>query len=629
VPGGPRTCYSRREPLPRASVTLAARLLLAFGLVAIFATALVGASVREASREIIERGFEDRIEAAASGVSQELHWEAEGLKGLLAPLCEHDTFVDKAQLELDRVKGDVKALEPGRWIAFRHFVPEQASALRLDDLVLVTDGGTILGAVDAARVGIRDARLAALLKLPPGSPHLRPVDAPAAGAAGVTAVAATAAGEPTMEVHCVRAGSGAAIGLVGTRKIDAILERVGAAYRVKLIVVAPGARAPASDVDALIRPLSSPVVAGLDVVASAPRGELTRALAKLDRSIAVTGATVLALAIVIAIVLAGSLSRPIVALARETREVVSGAPRKVRGRGGREIATLADAFNRTIDELTAMRRRLAVSERIAARREVARHIAHEIKNPLAPIRAAVETLRRLRLREDPAFDEYFEEATTTVLGEVHRIANIVTEFTRFARLPAPNPEPIDLAEVARRVVNLHASSLDGAGPPCVELRAEPIPTVLADRDQMVQVLTNLVQNGLDAACSVRPDARVVVSLGPVTEGVARGLSGAARPSRGSEAPPPGRVRLVIRDNGPGVSQEMQARLFEPYATTKEKGTGLGLAIVQRIVFEHGGEITYRTAIKGGAVFEVTLPVAGPPLLERPPVRGGDRAAPGG
>jgi len=82
--------------------------------------------------------------------------------------------------------------------------------------------------------------------------------------------------------------------------------------------------------------------------------------------------------------------------------------------------------------------------------------------------------------------------------------------------------------------------------------------------------------------------------------------------------PNDRVRIVVRDNGPGVSEEMQPRLFEPYATSKEKGTGLGLAIVQRIVFEHGGEIAYRKATKGGAVFEIWLPVSGPPLLEKPP-----------
>ncbi len=254
-----------------------------------------------------------------------------------------------------------------------------------------------------------------------------------------------------------------------------------------------------------------------------------------------------------------------------------------------------------MDELTAMRRRLAATERIAARREVARQIAHEIKNPLAPIRAAVETLRRLRLRDDPAFDEYFEEATSTVLGEVHRIANIVTEFTRFNRMPAPNPEPIDLVSVARGVVTLHASSPDGIEAPAsaearVTLTSQPIPMVSADRDQIIQILTNLIQNGLDAAAAARPDPRVTVTIGPL---------------------PDARVRIVVRDNGPGVPEEFLPRLFEPYATTKEKGTGLGLAIVQRIVFEHGGEIVYRKAQKGGAVFEITLPVAGPPLLTRP------------
>jgi nitrogen fixation/metabolism regulation signal transduction histidine kinase len=358
---------------------------------------------------------------------------------------------------------------------------------------------------------------------------------------------------------------------------------------------------PASTEDEEVRAVDFTVVSGLKVVARVSRKGPRERLASRDRENVLTGVAAIAVALGIALVLARSLSRPLAALAHETREVVSGEPKHVRGRGGREIAALAEAFNKTIDELTAMRRRLAATERIAARREVARQIAHEIKNPLAPIRAAVETLRRLRMRDDPAFDEYFEEATATVLGEVHRIANIVTEFTRYNRMPAPNPEPIDLVQVARGVVTLHASAPDGeavtAGPPRVELAAEALPMVLADRDQIIQVLTNLIQNGLDAAAAVRPDPRVMVTMGLLTGEL---------------------VRIVVRDNGPGVPEEFLPRLFQPYATTKEKGTGLGLAIVQRIVFEHGGEIVYRKAQKAGAVFEITLPVKGPPLLERPP-----------
>jgi signal transduction histidine kinase len=568
-------------------VPLAARLLVAFGLVAIVATLLVGARLREGAREIIEADFAARIEAAHAGVEKELAWEARSLDRLLAPQCEHDTLVDKVLVGLEAARGDALALDQDRRIAIRYYVPDQAAALRLDDLALVTGDGTILGAREVGRIGTKDKRLAALLKKPAnGPPELRPA------APGV---------EPSIEVRCARTKGGVTVGLVGARRIASILER-GKAFGVELAAVDPKQPAPTPGEDMVVRTMDVPEVAGLRVVASMSRGDLTRALARMDAALVVAGGTALAFALAIAWVLARSLSRPIVALARETREVVAGEPRRVNARGGREIVALADAFNRTIDELTAMRRRLAATERIAARREVARRVAHEIKNPLAPIRAAIETLRRLRLRDDPAFDDYFEEATKTVLDEVHRIANIVTEFTRFERLPAPSPEPIDLVAVARSVVALHAG--DGAAP-AVVLEAGALPPVSADRDQMTQVLTNLVQNALDAAASAPGGPRVTVAVDLV---------------------PGDRVRVVVRDNGPGVSAEMLPRLFEPYATGKPHGTGLGLAIVRRIVFEHGGEITYRPGEPRGAVFEYWLPIAGPPLLEKAPPEKGPGSA---
>jgi two-component system, NtrC family, nitrogen regulation sensor histidine kinase NtrY len=570
-------------------VTLVARLLLAFGFVAVLATALVGVPVREVSRGIIEEDFQQRIKAAAAGVGEELRWEADALNERLVRLCGHDTFVDKAHLALERAKGDVRALDPEFWISLRYAVPEQAKADQLDDLAVVAGDGTVLGAIDVGRIGVRDARLGALLKQPAGPPNLRP---------------RAVGGDLSMEVHCARESSGVTVGIVAARHIRADLDRIAGAYRLMLDVIEPGARVPPSTPDVEVQAVDFSQVTGLKVVASVRRDELKRALLELDRSILTTGVAAIAFALLVAWILARNLSRPIVALAHETREVVSGEPKHVRAHAGREITSLAEAFNKTIDELTAMRKRLAATERIAARREVARQIAHEIKNPLAPIRAAVETLRRLRQRDDERFDEYFEEATTTVLGEVHRIANIVTQFTQFNRMPPPNPAAMDLVQVARGVVTLHASTPDGGEPaeaesghPRVELVSEPIPPVSADRDQIIQVLTNLVQNGLDAASAVRPDPRVTVTIGPLPEK---------------------RVRIVVRDNGPGVPDDFLPRLFEPYATTKEKGTGLGLAIVQRIVFEHGGEISYRKAQKGGAVFEIALPIAGPPLLERPP-----------
>jgi nitrogen fixation/metabolism regulation signal transduction histidine kinase len=315
------------------------------------------------------------------------------------------------------------------------------------------------------------------------------------------------------------------------------------------------------------------------------------ALEDFDVTISTIGVGTLLAALILSLVLSRSLTRPLSELAREAGAVVHGEPKPVIARGSRELVAFADAFNRAIADLAGLRKRLAATERIAARREIARRVAHEIKNPLAPIRAAVETLRRLRSRQDPAFDGYFDEATRTVLDEVARITNIVGEFTRFARLPPPNPGPVDVVELLRSVVNLYAAN----GPP-IELFSEPCPIIQADRDQLVQLVTNLVQNAQHAA-GASDAGKIRVDVQPI---------------------PAEHVTITVSDNGPGLAPDMKDRLFEPYATTKTEGTGLGLAIAQRIALEHGGDLNYRDAPAGGAIFEARFPVLGPSLLAEPP-----------
>jgi len=559
--------------------------MIAFTFVAILATALVGFSLHRSTRETLENDHQSRVDAAARSVQSEIGREVHALNALFKPLCAHDTFVDDVLTVLSKERGDVKKIDAGKRSSWNHFVPNQAQALGLDELALVTDHGFVLAASDAARVSTTDARLAKLLRSADGSSASWRTDG------------TTDAG--SLEAFCTHGEKGLEVGLVGARRVGAILERIGTSFAVKLKVTRDPL-SPTTDDQLVVRYVDVPEVKGMRVVVTATKETLYAELSRLDQAVLAAGAAAFLVAVGIALVLARSLSRPIVELARETREVVVGEPRTIVGRGSRELGQLADAYNHTIAELTSMRRRLAATERISAHREVARQVAHEIKNPLAPIRAAVETLRRLRARDDPAFDEYFEEATTTVLQEVHRIANIVSEFTKFARLPPPKLEPIDLVDVAKGVVTLHVSAGEGVektGTKRVELKAEAIPNVMADRDQMVQILTNLIQNGLDAASAVRPDPRVAVTI---------------------DSAPEGKVRIVVRDNGPGVPPEILPRLFEPYATSKAKGTGLGLAIVHRMVFEHGGEIAYREATKGGAVFEILLPINGPPLLDKPP-----------
>jgi signal transduction histidine kinase len=547
-------------------VTLAQRLLVATLLLTVVTTATLGFGLREAWRRTEEERFREQGALAFQRLEKQLGSEVEDLPALVGPLCKHDPMVDSALVGLKARDLDSRRLS----ISLR--VPELMKALRLEELLLITSEGEILGAGHAdGLVGKRDPELARRIRAAGPNARLRTDQPPLA-----------------IEASCVLADQPNArlwVGLYAARHLDPMLESIAAAHGLRLSLSRP------STTSDMVTGVTVKELGGMQLFASQSRVPLVSALRELDSALLVVSAASLAAALSLALLLSRGLARPIVAMAQQAREVVAGDPKPVKGRGGRELEELADAFNKSIADLVALRKRLAASERIAARREIARRVAHEIKNPLAPIRAAVETLRRLRARDDPAFDEYFDEATRTVLDEVARISNIVSEFTRFARLPPPNPAPMDLVEAARKVVNLHATS--GSG---VALSSEAIPTVNADRDQMVQVLTNLIQNAIDAAKSV-PEPKVWVEIG-----------GAG----------PGRVKVVVRDNGPGVAPEIRDKLFEPYATTKPEGTGLGLAIVHRIVIEHGGEIAYSDAPGGGAEFRVVLPVAGPTLMPEPP-----------
>jgi len=251
------------------------------------------------------------------------------------------------------------------------------------------------------------------------------------------------------------------------------------------------------------------------------------------------------------------------------------------GLGGAFPAT-ATAFNRMTRDLRNARERLRQTERIAAWQEIAQSLAHELKNPLSPIRLSIETLRKAHERSLEDFDAMFDESTRIILQEVERLRSIVDEFSRFARLPAPQRRTTDLGEVLSHVASLHA---EGEAPVGFEL---PDASVVAsvDSDQITQVLHNLLQNARDAARSAHPDGGALVRMS---------LEG-----RGDTA------YIRIEDNGSGIPADQLEAVFEPYYTRKESGTGLGLAIAQRIVREHGGRIDVESQA-GRTVFTVVLP----------------------
>jgi len=544
-------------------MTLAQRLLLAIGAVTVAATLLVGFGVRDAWRKAEEQRFNEAFQAALAPLTKELEQEAAKLELLVAPLCQNDELVDGALVALLSNQLGERRLP----LSLR--VPKLASALGLDELRLVTSQNEILGAEKPGLVGVKDKALGTRL----GKDAIRGLrrEPPLAQEYGCRK---TQSDNPRVWV-----------GLYAARHVETLLTRVGNRFGVELHLtpVAPSA-------ELMTASISVEQLGGIPLTASRSRTPLLQAIEAVDTNILAIGALTLLAALAFAYVLARGLARPIVELSRQAQKVVDGTPTPVVARGGRELEEFAAAFNRTLADLVALRKRLAVSERIAARREIARRVAHEIKNPLAPIRAAVETLRRLRARGDPAFDEYFDEASRTVLDEVNRIAGIVGEFTRFARLPAPEPAPMDLTETVRSVVNLHAAS--GVA---IKLHAEPLPELVADRDQVVQVVQNLLTNAADAVRD-KPGGRIEVSIRHQGD----------------------RAVIEVQDNGPGVDPAIRERLFEPYATTKPEGTGLGLAIVERIAAEHGGSISYRDAAGGGALFSVELPLSGPSLAPEPP-----------
>jgi len=538
-------------------------MLLAIALVTLAATAALGFGVREAWRRTEEARFEAQFGIASEQLQRVLTESVRELPDLIGPICRHDPVVDSTLVDLTTGR-----LDSSRRLALSQRIPELSKAMGVDELLLATQDGEILGAGhNAGLVSKREPWLAQRIASENGRVTLR---------AGSGPLALTAA--------CSRKQGRLAVGLFAARYLEPLLARSAQGTGLSLTLGTPKDAA-----GLMVRRVTLPEMSELEVFASQSRVPLLEALQRLDSTVFALGAGTVLVALFLGWLLSRGLARPIVSLAGEARQAVHGDPHPVRPRGPRELIQLAEAFNRAISDLADLRRRLAVTERIAARREIARRVAHEIKNPLAPIRAAIETLRRLRAREDPAFDGYFDEATRTVLEEVARITHIVGEFTRFERLPAPEPKEMDLAEAVTSVVRLH-DHLCGR----VQLVTPEKLTAIADRDQVVQVLTNLVKNALEAV-SGDLEAEVRVELTSDDE----------------------MARLRVIDHGPGVAPELREKLFQPYVTTKQQGTGLGLAICERIISEHGGTISYEDTPGGGATFVIVLPLAGPAPLSVP------------
>ncbi len=287
--------------------------------------------------------------------------------------------------------------------------------------------------------------------------------------------------------------------------------------------------------------------------------------------------------------LTARLTRPLQDLAAGAREVAAGNwSARVPVDSGDEIGELGGAFNQMTLQLTEQRRRLVQVERVAAWRELARRLAHELKNPLFPLQLTVENLQRARQTHPEQFDEVFRESTTTLLAELSQLKSIVGRFSDFARMPSPRVERVRLDEFLPPILKLFEPQWNTPGQPPIDGRLELSEAGLAvdaDPDQLSRALRNLILNAMDA--------------------LPQGGSITVRGRRaGSE------VSIEVSDTGAGLSKEECERLFTPYYTTKQHGTGLGLAIVQSVVSDHGGRISVESEPGKGATFQIALPAVG-------------------
>jgi signal transduction histidine kinase len=282
---------------------------------------------------------------------------------------------------------------------------------------------------------------------------------------------------------------------------------------------------------------------------------------------------------------AGRVVRPVEQLAQAAREVAGGNwNTQVDIRSADELGELAESFNRMTSELLEQRERLVQTERVAAWRELARRLAHELKNPLFPLQLTVENLLRARQQSPETFEEIFRESAATLLAEIANLKSIIGGFSEFSKMPQPKLQQVNPNEIVQGVARLFEAQLQSpnGGITCSLDLDDQVPGIAADPDLLHRAISNLVLNAMDA--------------------MPQGGTLTLRTRRDNE-----RVRLEVSDTGSGLTPEECARLFTPYYTSKQHGTGLGLAIVQSVVSDHGGRISVQSEPGRGTTFRIELP----------------------
>jgi nitrogen fixation/metabolism regulation signal transduction histidine kinase len=293
---------------------------------------------------------------------------------------------------------------------------------------------------------------------------------------------------------------------------------------------------------------------------------------------------ILLLSILVGFLLSDDIIRPVVHMENAIQRVISGDYSfRILTRSQDELSVLANSFNTMISELEQSRTKLRQTEKVTAWQEIAQRMAHEIKNPLTPIKLSAQRIERAYTQGSPKTGEIIRGAVNSISDEINKLNQLLAEFRDFARLPEPNLEKVDIAEMLESLIETYSSSYPEIIPNTEGLNSY---TVRIDANQMNRVFSNLLKNGCEA---MRGKGEISLRTDLVRKGHTH------------------YCRIQIEDSGSGIPGELEEKVFHPYFTTKEHGTGLGLPIVERIIADHHGEIWFESQEGVGTTFFIDLP----------------------
>ncbi len=593
-------------------MSLRQKLLLMFSLTVIVSVATVGWTVSMRVRKVFDQLYQQQTAQLVNQFQSELDQRAKGVADTLSSVAGSERMLRISQEVALTGESGAYVTDAGSFAHENH----------LDYLEIVgADGNIISSSQWPARFGYHEPAIDG----PPGHSFLKLEDMPDGGVSvglfavrkvgnsesGVTLVGGRSLDQASVSELPLPPGtslyfygsedvssSGSLNGppdkLLNASAFQGVVQRVRAsgAPASSIIYIT---RDRADSVNATAIPLKSDKgqVLAVVVIATARRGmvEVQNHIRSIAFGIASGG---ILFAIAASLWIASRVSRPIEELAAVSESVAAGqwdAQVKIERRwlGKDEISVLQESYNHMTGQLVSQRDKLVQTERVAAWRELARRLAHELKNPLFPLQLTVENLIRARQLDQGEFDEVFQESTRTLGMEIANLKTIIGRFSDFSRMPKPEFDRIDACEAMRRVFTLYSAASQEHGSHIQFKLDLPGRTILisADAELLHRALSNLVLNAMDSMEDMDTDGILNLSVF---------MTGA-------------KVFMRIADSGKGMSAEERDRIFTPYYTTKEFGTGLGLAIVQSVVADHHGTISVESSEGRGSAFMIEFPAA--------------------